>query len=339
MRTIIKVGHRSVETGPILDAGAAEGDVVRGIALDEGLGLAEFDDLVVRLRPPLVVAPLGGVVLHQDAPVILDMERDLIKIVARLVHPDGVVLVDEPLDRSVGIAALGRTRRLRNGQLGLGGIRNVELEMQQSVIADISAGNRIPGAHTAGRGFSRLAGEYIVIVVLAGRIGDRGPEPAVVLAAVVEHEIEVNADILRLGLVNQIFQVRFGAKFTADGIVVVYVVSVVRHRFVDRREPQGCGADAVEVVEVIGDTADVAPAVAVAVGETVDIQLIGDARKFLLGSLLPPGIVRRGVVVRYDRIGARGEQQHGAQQCENLGKSFHHNSQRYKKKIIFVCYA
>ena len=98
--------------------------------------LTELDQLVVRLGPPLVVVPQRGVILDQDAPVIVDGERDLEDVVPGLVHPDGVVVVNEPLDRSVRVSALCAVGRFRDGQFGLGGIRGVQLEMQQAVVAE-----------------------------------------------------------------------------------------------------------------------------------------------------------------------------------------------------------
>ena len=224
-----------------------------------------------------MIPPLRGIILYQDAPVVVDGERDFEDIVPGLVHPDGVVLVDKPLDRSVRVSALRVSACLRDGKLGLGRIRDIELEMQQALVADTAAGRRVPATHPAGDGFARLVFKDIIASVFAGRVGDGLLEPGVVLAGVVEHEIEIDVDIPGFGLADQVLQVVFRAQIAAHGIIVVHIVTVVRHGFVDGREPEGGGPDAVEIVEVLGDAADVAPAVTVTVSETVHVELIGNA--------------------------------------------------------------
>ena len=125
----------------------------------------------------------------------------------------------------------------------------------------------------------RVVGEDIVaavrtVLVVAGRF-----EPGMVAAGVVQHIVHVDADAFLSGLVDQLLEVGFRAEPGIDDVVVDDIVAVVGHGGLDRREPEGAHAQALEVIQMLGDALEIAPAVPVGVGEAVDVDLVGDIGK------------------------------------------------------------
>ena len=236
----------------------------------------------------------------------------------------GDAAVPEPAFRALRVRVLHRFARLgyRHG-LGV----HIHLEMDAALVSRIRAGHGIPGAHTAVIVAAGRVGNQVVIPVGAVRIGGCLFEPDVVAAGMIQYEVEIDADIPGLRFRNQVLQVVFRAQFRTDGSIIVHIVAVVRHGLVDRREPERGGSDAVEIIEVLRDAADVAPAVTVAVGETIDVDLVGDTRELLRGSLVSPGLIRSAGNVRPVRprldLGACGQQQGRQDQCRNREKPFH----------------
>ena len=149
-----------------------------------------------------MIVPLRGVILDQDPPVIVDGERNLVEIGPGLVHPDGVVVVDEPLDRGVRVPALCGAGRLPDGQSGLGSIRYVQFEMQQAVVSELAAGRRVPGAHPAGDGFAGFVFKHIIVAIRAAWIDAGSLEPGIFVAGMVQHIVHINFDTPGFGHVD-----------------------------------------------------------------------------------------------------------------------------------------
>ena len=136
----------------------------------------------------------------------------------------------------------------------------------------------------------RIVREDIVVAVL--RVAVLGfDEPFVLVAGVVQHVVEIDGDVLLPGLIDQFLELGLGlgrrsvpaAVFRVDREIVRDVVGVVGLRFLHGAEPEARRAEGVDVVEMVDDALEVAPAVAVAVRERVDVDLVGQAR-FLGGT-------------------------------------------------------
>ena len=104
-------------------------------------------------------------------------------------------------------------------------------------------------------------------------------EPRVRGAGVVDDQVH---DQLHPALVqggDQLVELVEGAEERVDVLVVADVVAVVGHRrLVDRAQPHDVDAETLEVVEALDDAAEVAHAVAVAVGEAAGVHLVDDGR-------------------------------------------------------------
>ena len=304
VRAVIEVRHRAVEAAEIVGDRAAEDDVIGGIALDKGHRRAEADLGLVGRGAPLVVAPFGDMVLDEDTPVIADLQRDFEDFVGSLVHALRVVVEDEPADGGIRIGRLGGVGSLGNGQLrrGSGGDVQLEVEILPSRIGRIAVDGGVPAAHViirlAGKivhpavflVVGRIVREDIVVAVL--RIAVLGfDEPFVLVAGVVQHVVEIDGDVLLPGLIDQFLELGLGlgrrsvpaAVFRVDREIVRDVVGVVGLRFLHGAEPEARRAEGVDIVEMVDDALEVAPAVAVAVRERVDVDLVGQAR-FLGGT-------------------------------------------------------
>ena len=132
-------------------------------------------------------------------------------------------------------------------------------------------------------------------------------------AGVVDHEVH---DQLHPALVqpgDQLVELLERAEQRVDVLVVADVVAVVGHRRpVDRAQPDDVDAEPLEVVEVVDDAAEVADAVAVAVGEAARVDLVDDGG-------LPPVTCGHG----RQSCGSVEQRPHG-----RPGQQEHHDQQR-----------
>ena len=111
----------------------------------------------------------------------------------------------------------------------------------------------------------------------AGRRGQRRPEPLVVVRAVVGHQVDGHPDAQAVGVGEQRVELGQVAEHRLDVARVGDVVAVVGHRGgVERRDPQRVDAEVGEVGQPAADAGQVADAVAVAVGEAADVDLVED---------------------------------------------------------------
>ncbi len=102
----------------------------------------------------------------------------------------------------------------------------------------------------------------------------------------VEHIVDIDVDAFGTGRIDQCLEIGFGLGFRMrsggegriGGEVIPDVISVVGIGRMDGAEPQGRHAQGVQVVQLVLDAFEVAHAVAVAVSEGIDQQLIGGGR-------------------------------------------------------------
>src|SRR5262249_22973313 len=115
-------------------------------------------------------------------------------------------------------------------------------------------------------------------------------EPRVLVRGVVQHELGDDAQAAAVGFAQEVLEVGERAVRGVDVRVVGDVVAVVpQRRRVEGQEPERGDSEVLQVVELLGQAAEVADAVPRAVGERADVQLVDDR------VLVPEGIaaVRR----------------------------------------------
>ena len=173
-----------------------------------------------------------------------------------------------------------------------GGIE-VEVGHDFAVNADVSAPlfGEVPGGQFVPNGVAVkiarvLAAVEIVIARLGGgRILLRLQEPRVKMRRAVEDEVEHDPDAPLIGFRNKRFKVFHRAKSGVDRVKVGDVVFMIARRGMDGGEPQPLHAETaalsvVKIVERLDDAAQISHAVAVAVSEERDENMIVDPRSW-----------------------------------------------------------
>jgi hypothetical protein len=93
---------------------------------------------------------------------------------------------------------------------------------------------------------------------------------------VVGHQVDDHLEPQAVAVCDQRVGVGEGAEQRVDVLVVGHVVAVVvLRRGVERRDPERVDAEVAQVGQPRGDPGQVADAVAVAVGEAADVDLVG----------------------------------------------------------------
>ena len=111
-------------------------------------------------------------------------------------------------------------------------------------------------------------------------------EPGVLVGGVVDDQLGDDAQVAALGFLHEAAEIPHRAEGGIDVAVVGDVVAVVAAGArIERQQPQRGDAEVVQVVEPLGQPGEIADAVAVAVGECLDVQLIDD------GVLVPQPVV------------------------------------------------
>ena len=102
-------------------------------------------------------------------------------------------------------------------------------------------------------------------------------KPGVLIRRVVQHQLDDHAQPARVRLREELLEVLQRAVARMDARVVRDVVPVVaERRRIHRLQPQAVHAERREVIELRGQAREITDAVAVAVGERLDVELIED---------------------------------------------------------------
>ena len=130
---------------------------------------------------------------------------------------------------------------------------------------------------------SRVAGRVLRphVPVALGRVrrGARLLEPGMVDRGVVHHEVGDHADAALVGGLDERARVLDRAVVGVDRVEVGDVVAAVaQRRGVHRQQPDAVDPQPVQVVELLGQAPEVAGAVAVAVEEAAQVDLVEDGR-------------------------------------------------------------
>ena len=167
--------------------------------------------------------------------------------------------------------------------------------MQAALVAEVTVSQGEPSSHSdilsssiivylAGTCIrSGILGEHIVVLV-GTVLGIRlyALEPLVVLAAVVQHEVHVYLDALRMGGLDEVLKSLLSSVQGIDGIIVIDIVAVVRRSRMRRRKPQCRDSESVQIVELVLDTLEIAHPVLVTVRKGIDQELVGGRGEFFL---------------------------------------------------------
>ena len=110
-----------------------------------------------------------------------------------------------------------------------------------------------------------------------------GQEPGVLVAGVIDHQIEHHAERAGVGFAHEAVEILHRSEFRRDRPVVADVVTVVGVRRGENGvEPDGVHAQVAHIVQPRDDAAQIAHSVAVAVLKAAGIDLVKDG-------LFPPG--------------------------------------------------
>ena len=117
----------------------------------------------------------------------------------------------------------------------------------------------------------------VPVALRRGRVRARLLEPGVVARGVVHDEVGDHADAAPVRRVDERVEVLDGAVVGMDRVEVGDVVAAVaERRRVHRQQPDAIDAEPLEVVELVGQAAEVALAVVVSVREAADVDLVED---------------------------------------------------------------
>ncbi len=228
----------------------------------------ERHDIVAQQLQLLVGAEVGQALgLHQ---AVGDVDAEAVHAHVQPEPQDGAELVAD-----------GRVLPVEVGLLG-GEQVQVPLPRRAVGLGDAGPGGAAEdGLPVVGRQFAvlPLAGAEVVAVPRrgAGALGQRAPEPLVLVGGVVGHQVDDDAQAQRVGVADQRVGVQEGAEHGVDGPVVGDVVTGVGLRGgVEGAEPHGVHTQVAQVGQAGADTLQVAHAVAVAVGETARVHLVDD---------------------------------------------------------------
>ena len=249
------MGDDGVHFGPV---GGVEGDeaVVGGLAFVPGRVGGIVPELVVLDHHPH----------HVDA-----------EAVDAAVEPEAEDFEDCGLD--LGVSPV---------EVGLGGEEGV-IEVLASVLVPgpggaAEVGEPVVGGAALGGGVVPEIPVIVGVVGVGGVAVAAGLEPGVLIGGVVGDEIEDDAEVEGVGLVDEGVEVIEGAEEGIDVAVVGDVVAEVGHGgWVDGGDPDGVDPEFCEVGEAGGDAFEVSCAVVVAVLEGARIDLVDDSR-------LPPEV-------------------------------------------------
>ena len=221
----------------------------------------------------------------------------------RHVDPEAVdaALAPEPQD----VVELGDDVRVLPVQVGLGHVEDVQVPLAGGAVG---LGDPGPPAAAEHRGpvvrgllavrAAALAEDVALALGAARAGGQRGPEPRVLAARVVGHEVDEHLQAQVVGGRDHRVGVGERAEARVDVAVVGHVVAgVVHRRDVERAQPHGIHAEVAQVRQAGGDAGQVAHAVAVGVGPGARVHLVDH------GVAPPGGVGGVGLVHDHPRGG------------------------------------
>ena len=263
--------------------------VVVGI---EGMRHAELHLVAVGVEAPFGLAGpnvgVGGA--HEAAPgaLVIDGEGVFVRTCVGELGVSAVAPVEVTGGIAVGAAGGDGCRGFGDRHLGCGGIGPVEVDLiamlalsayrdRVPFVLVISVVRRNLGYPACCHIGCRIFGEREVVPVWAGlAVVLNVEEPFALVAGMVHHVVHVDTDVVLVSLLDEVLEVFFRAVALVHGLVVGDVVAVIALCRLDGGEPEGGDSEGIEVVETLGEAAQVAVAVAVGILEAEYVHLIGE---------------------------------------------------------------
>ena len=144
----------------------------------------------------------------------------------------------------------------------------------------------------------RVAPHVIITIDRTLRCPSGPLKPRVLVGGVVEHQFGNHAQAPAFGFLHEILEILDVAVRRVDGIVVGNVVAIIaQRRRIKWQQPDCRHAQFFEVVQFLDQALEVADAIAIAVGKSLDVQFINDC------VLVPAQVVVLGKCVRCHCIG------------------------------------
>lgn len=233
----------------------------------------ELAQILVHVGPVREEAPpLAGEVVLKD----LRLGYEVHHVEAEPVH---AALLPEAHHVGARLAHLG----IGPVKIGLAHVVQVEVPLAEARLplpgaapeGAVPVGGWLPGVARAG-GAPPVAQDVVRAIPLVP--GKGALEPLVIAGGVAEHHIEHDADLALVGLCDELVKVVHRAIHGIDGAIVRDVVAAVTlGRGVERRQPQVVHAQPSQVVELARNARQVTHAVAVAVTEALNVDLVDHA--------------------------------------------------------------
>ncbi len=254
--------------------------------------LAEQDALAVaaaqeRAQVAQVVVRVGQV-RGVELAVGLQQERDR-------VHPEAgqAELHPEPHDAHDLVAHLG----VGDVEVGLVAVEAVQVVLAGGLVQLPQAGLLVREHDALRPVLRRLLGPHVPVALCRVLAGTGIREPRVLVGGVVHDQVGDDADAAVARGPHELDEVAERAQPRVHAVEVGDVVTVVAvGRGVERHEPQARHTELVQVVDALGEPAEVAVAVAVRVGVGLDVEAVDDG-------VLPPDV--GGVGELHERTSGR----------------------------------
>ncbi len=196
----------------------------------------------------------------------------------------------EPIDTSLQPRSDHRELGVLDGrrppiEFGLLGQEGVEVELLAEGLPLPARASEIRGPvvgrqRFAVRAEARRVAPQVPVGVRPIPARPRRAEPGMLVAGVIQDQVEDDSKAAPMRLRDQPVEVGAGPEEWVDRAVIADVVAEIEsRRRVDRRQPDGIDAQASgpQVIEVVDDSRQVADAVAIAVGEAARVDLVDDA--------------------------------------------------------------
>jgi hypothetical protein len=271
-------------------------------ALAHGHDVILAEHLAIHLPEILVQAGTLGVVGHVVAMVGSRQRREggVLGDEGDDVHAEAVHAFVEPEPHDV--IDLPPNARIFPLEVGLFAAEVMQVVCARRRIVAPGAPLFVEEAPALGRRASLRRPPVVVVAVGIGPAAAALPEPRVLVAGGVDHQVHDQRDAALVQPLEHRVEIGHRPHLGHDGAVVADVVAVVVvGGLVDRVEPHDVHAQALDVVEPGGDAPEVADAVAVAVLEAARVDLIDH-------DFLPPGPARGG---GFDGFGDRSRCRRG----------------------------
>ena len=260
--------------------------VVGGSEVQQEIHVEPADERFVRFSP-LAYHRGGGELLVQELADVLPQRDGALAVLvvlyegARHVNAESVAAHGQPeahdiLERLAGSYGTGSVHRLLPVAVGL-----VESVVQRGLVGEevdragaVTVGNAADAAHSL-RGFPDAVSPDVAVGELVALRFHGFPEPLVGDCGVTGHEVEQDVHSPGVSLGEHPREVLVGAVARRGGVVVLHVVARVAERRLEAGVyPERVAAELPDVIQLFGDTVEIADSVCVGVVEGLGVYFV-----------------------------------------------------------------